>query len=104
MSYADEETGARRLATKVGLVAHKSRWRKYSCDNLGDFMVTDPSTGFPIRRPRAGRDRVPELFSSICSDYMLPTSRVATINTQIIANTLRNIVGRCGTVRDVAWG
>ena len=25
-------------------MAHKSRWRKYSWDNQGDFMLVDPYT------------------------------------------------------------
>ncbi|MGH8160946.1 MAG: hypothetical protein ACRESR_02115 [Gammaproteobacteria bacterium] len=36
------DSGARRIARRVGLVARKSRWRKYSCDNFGDFMLVDP--------------------------------------------------------------
>lgn len=35
------EARARRAARSVGLVARKSRWRLGSCDNYGEFMLTD---------------------------------------------------------------
>jgi len=38
------DSAARRAARRAGLIARKSRWRKYSCDNLGDFMLIDPET------------------------------------------------------------
>jgi hypothetical protein len=38
------DSAARRAARRVGLVARKSRWRKYSIDNHGDFIIIDPST------------------------------------------------------------
>ena len=41
------ESKARRAAKKVGLVARKSRWRRDSIDNVGEFMVVDPSNGAP---------------------------------------------------------
>ena len=36
------ESRARRAAKKVGLVARKSRWRRDSVDNFGEFMLIDP--------------------------------------------------------------
>jgi hypothetical protein len=41
---AVSDDAARRAARRVGYVARKSRWRKYSLDNLGDFAIIDPST------------------------------------------------------------
>ena len=38
------DSRARRAAHKAGLVARKSRWRRYSIDNLGEFMLVDPAT------------------------------------------------------------
>ena len=32
---------ARRDAARVGLIARKSRWRRDSIDNQGDFMLVD---------------------------------------------------------------
>jgi len=37
------ESGARRAARKVGLVAKKSRWRRDSMDNRGGFMLIEPN-------------------------------------------------------------
>jgi hypothetical protein len=37
------EARARRAAKRVGLVATKSRWRKDSLDNFGDFQLRDPN-------------------------------------------------------------
>jgi hypothetical protein len=42
------DSAARRAARRVGLVARKSRWRKYSIDNHGDFMLLDPSMNVPV--------------------------------------------------------
>jgi hypothetical protein len=42
------EQQARRAARRKGLVARKSRWRVYSPDNLGGFMLVDPRTNFPV--------------------------------------------------------
>jgi len=46
------DSAARRAAKRVGLVARKSRWRKYSLDNQGDFMVVDPATNFCVAGSR----------------------------------------------------
>lgn len=35
------DSRARRAARRVGLVAHKSRWRHDSVDNYGGFMLVD---------------------------------------------------------------
>jgi hypothetical protein len=39
------EIKARRAAMRIGLFARKSRWRKYSIDNYGKFMLVDPYIG-----------------------------------------------------------
>ena len=39
---------ARRAAISAGYVARKSRWRKWSIDNHGGFMIVDSSTNFPV--------------------------------------------------------
>src|SRR5262245_33596192 len=41
-SPAVTEQRARRAAIKVGLLARKSRWRRNSADNFGEFMLVDP--------------------------------------------------------------
>jgi hypothetical protein len=46
------DSAARRAARRVGLVARKSRWRKYSCDNHGDFMLIEPATNFCVAGSR----------------------------------------------------
>ena len=46
------DSAARRAARRVGLVAIKSRWRKYSVDNFGDFMIVDPSSNFVVAGSR----------------------------------------------------
>jgi hypothetical protein len=38
----NSESQARRAAKRVGLVAHKSRWRANTIDNLGGFQIIDP--------------------------------------------------------------
>jgi hypothetical protein len=46
------EARARRAARKVGLVAQEARWRQFSCDKLGGFMVMDPATRMPVAGDR----------------------------------------------------
>lgn len=41
------DSRARRAASKVGLTARKSRWRKGSIDNYGEFMLIDPMSNIP---------------------------------------------------------
>ena len=45
MQYSESvsalESRARRAAVRIGLKAHKSRWRRDSIDNRGGFMLTD---------------------------------------------------------------
>lgn len=44
MSHPSEsalEARARRAAHRVGLIAKKSRWRRGSIDNFGQFMLLD---------------------------------------------------------------
>jgi hypothetical protein len=36
------DSAARRAARRAGYIARKSRRRKYTCDNFGDFMILDP--------------------------------------------------------------
>jgi hypothetical protein len=49
------DSRARRLARKAGFVARKSRWRRDSCDNFGEFMLIEPagcenaSNGDPVK-------------------------------------------------------
>ncbi len=57
---------ARRVAKKVDLIARKSAWRKGSCDNLGDFMVVDPSTNFSVAGFRY--DMTAEEVITFCTD------------------------------------
>ena len=40
------EAHARHAARRVGLVAHKSKWRRDSIDNRGGFMLIDPYWNF----------------------------------------------------------
>jgi hypothetical protein len=39
---------ARRAAQRAGLIARKSRWHLGSPDNLGGFMLVDPTTNFAV--------------------------------------------------------
>jgi len=36
------DSQARRAAKRIGLRAHKSRWRRDSVDNYGHYMLIDP--------------------------------------------------------------
>jgi hypothetical protein len=36
------DSQARRAAKRVGLLARKSRWRRDTIDNFGDFMLIEP--------------------------------------------------------------
>ncbi len=60
---------ARRVAAKAGLIARKSAWRKGSCDNLGDFMVVDPSANFAVAGFRY--DMTAEEVITFCSDDLV---------------------------------
>ena len=42
------ESGARRAARKVGLVARKSR-RRQDMDNRGEFQILDPTRNWIVR-------------------------------------------------------
>jgi hypothetical protein len=42
------DSRARRAARRAGLVARRSRWRKYSLDNFGDFMLIDAEHNLPV--------------------------------------------------------
>jgi hypothetical protein len=46
------EQRARRAALKVGLLARKSRWRKDSADNFGEFMIVDPTNNSVVAGAR----------------------------------------------------
>ena len=48
MTESALESRARRAAKRAGLIATKSRWRKYSIDNHGEFMLLDAQEGFPV--------------------------------------------------------
>ena len=58
------DSAARRAARRVGLVAHKSRWRKYSIDNHGKFMLVGPATHFRVAGSRY--DMTPAEFAAYC--------------------------------------
>lgn len=69
MSNSNEsalEQRARRAARRVGLVARKSRWRVDSPDNLGGFMLVDPSTNFAVDGFKF--DLTAEYVIDYCSD------------------------------------
>jgi hypothetical protein len=46
------ESRARRAARRVGLIAHKSRWRAGSIDNFGGFMLIDPMGNWVVNGSR----------------------------------------------------
>jgi hypothetical protein len=39
---------ARQAAKRVGLIARKSRWRRDSIDNHGEFMLIEPNGNYPV--------------------------------------------------------
>lgn len=52
MSDATVEARARRVAKRHGHIARKSRWRRDSCDNFGDFMLIEAARNICIGGPR----------------------------------------------------
>jgi hypothetical protein len=60
------EIKARRAAMRVGLFARKSRWRKCSIDNYGEFMLIDPHTGGSVAGHRF--DMSAEEVIAYCTD------------------------------------
>jgi hypothetical protein len=50
------ESRARRIASHVGLIARKSRWRADSIDNMGGFMLVDPATNAVVAGSRFDMD------------------------------------------------
>jgi hypothetical protein len=60
------EIKARHAAMRVGLFARKSRWRKYSSDNYGEFMLIDPHTGGSVAGHRF--DMTAEEVIAYCTD------------------------------------
>ena len=42
------EARARRAARRVGLIARKTRWRRDSIDNFGDFMLIEPNGNYAV--------------------------------------------------------
>lgn len=42
------ESRARRAARNAEMIARKSKWRKYSYDNEGEFMLLDARTGIVV--------------------------------------------------------
>jgi hypothetical protein len=62
------ESKARRAAKKAGLIATKSRWRKDSVDNHGEFMLVEPSRNIAVAgwRYDMSADEVVEF----CEDYL----------------------------------
>ena len=57
---------ARRAARRLGLEARKSRWRAYSIDNYGGFMLVDPGRNIPVAGPRY--DMTAEEVIDYCSE------------------------------------
>jgi hypothetical protein len=49
---ATSDSKARRAARRVGLVARKSRWRRGSIDNRGEYMLINPMTNFVVAGSR----------------------------------------------------
>ena len=62
----DLDSCARRVAKKAGLVARKSRWRKGSIDNFGDFMLIEPFTNVAVLGSRF--DATADEVIAYCSD------------------------------------
>ena len=52
MTYEHSESQARRAAKRVGLMARKSRWRKGSIDNFGEFMIIEPRGNYVLAGAR----------------------------------------------------
>jgi hypothetical protein len=48
---------ARREARRVGLIARRSRWRRDSIDNFGDFMLIDLYGNYVVAGSRFGLPR-----------------------------------------------
>lgn len=60
------EVRARRAAKRIGLIAHKSRWRRDSADNRGGFMITEPERNLILAGYRF--DFPAEEVSAICNE------------------------------------
>ena len=52
MTQEHSERQARRAAKRVGLQAHKSRWRAGSIDNFGEFMIVEPRCNYVVAGAR----------------------------------------------------
>jgi hypothetical protein len=52
LSDAGLDARARRAARGSGLTAKKSRWRRGSIDNHGEFMIVDPSNNSVVAGAR----------------------------------------------------
>ena len=46
------DSKARRAARRAGLLARKSRWRRGSIDNRGEYMFLNPMTNFVVAGSR----------------------------------------------------
>jgi hypothetical protein len=46
------DAAARRAAKRVGLIAKKSRWRRGSVDNYGEFMLIEPVRNYVVAGSR----------------------------------------------------
>jgi hypothetical protein len=42
------DAAAHRAAKRVGLIAKKSRWRRGSVDNYGEFMLIEPVHNYVV--------------------------------------------------------
>jgi len=61
------DSAARRAAKRVGLQARKSRWRKDSIDNFGDFMLIDPVGNYVVAGARF--DYTANDVIDFCAEY-----------------------------------
>lgn len=59
------EARARRAARRVGLIARKTRWRRDSIDNFGNFMLIEPYGNYVVAGFRF--DMTPEDVIAYCS-------------------------------------
>ena len=56
MTQEHSEGQARRAAKRVALQARKSRWRKGSIDNFGEFMLIEPRGNYVVAGSRFTAD------------------------------------------------
>ena len=67
MTQEHSENQARRAAKRVGLMARKSRWRKGSVDNFGEFMIIEPRGNYVLAGARF--DYTADDVVVFCAEY-----------------------------------